>query len=138
MIKAFIIVALVLCINTNEVVEQDLMKQIRPLWKTIQCIINSEKIRTTAKDLFQIIKQRDWMELLEYIPKQYPTLKGEVNRCINRGEVRLGYNLDFRRCLIYYPYPYCAKYLPTDYLDPHYNTTNTTNTTAPGETVIKP
>ena len=126
MLKAFIVVALVLCINTSEVVEQDLSKDIRPLWTTIQCIINSEKVQTTAKDVLGLIKQREWLDIIEYIPKKYPTLKGEVRRCINGGEVQLGYSLDYLRCIRFYPLPYCVKYLPPDYIDPNDNSTNTT------------
>ena len=120
MLKAFIVVALVLCINTSEVVEQDLSKDIRPLWTTIQCIINSEKVQTTAKDVLGLIKQREWFDIIEYVLKKYPTLKGEVRRCINGGDAQLGYNIDYIRCITYYPPPYCVKFLPPEFIDPNF------------------
>ena len=117
MFKAFLIVALVLCINTNEVVEHDLSKDLRPLWNSIQCIINSEIVHATIKDFVGLVKHREWANLIVYIPEKYPTLKGEINRCLNGGAVQLGYNLDFLRCLAYFPYPYCVQYLPEDFVE---------------------
>lgn len=124
MLKAFIIAALVLCISTNEVVEQDLTKDFLPWENKINCIINSELVRTTVTDLFELIKGRQWFDIVEYLFKRYPTLRGEIKRCITGADVQLGYNLDYLHCIRFYPPPYCMKFLPPEYLDPNYDNSN--------------
>lgn len=114
MLKAFVLVALICFIRPIDVPQNDEL-DLAVSWKNIECLLMSEEIRKTVVDIFSLVNQQEWADLIPFLFARYPAVKKEVLECMElKTEPTLALNYKYLQCIMIYPKYFCQKYLPQE------------------------
>lgn len=108
MLKAFIILALVCSISSATVPVEKNLEGFN--WEAIKCLITSEKLIDTFKQVIQLIKKFDFNEIIAFVFTNYAEVVAEVDKCFGKEISLESFNWQYQQCIRFYPQHFCSQY----------------------------
>jgi hypothetical protein len=122
MFKQLLILSLLCFISSTPTTQEETDLSFSIL-EPLKCIIKSEVIKQDVKELFTLFLEQDYIQLFTKAVQFFPEIKTEVSKCFTEA-IQLTYgiaeNIEYRKCLFFFPISFCQKYLDIEDLYPYY------------------
>ena len=121
MFKQLLILSLLCFISSTETTQEE-PELTLPIFDSLKCIIQSEVITKDVQELISLLFQQDLIHLVTKAIEFFPEIKTEVTKCFTQS-TQLTYgvaeNIEYRKCLFFFPISFCQKYLDIDHIYPY-------------------
>ena len=121
MFKQLLVLSLLCFISSTPASKEDIELAFSVL-EPIKCMIQSEIISKDVQELVSLLLEQDYIQLIMKGIEFFPEIKTEVTKCFTEVQLStsIAENIEYRKCLFFFPISFCQKYLDIEDIVPIY------------------